>query len=266
MQTLNIAGYKFITLTDPEALRERLLELCLAFELKGTILLSPEGINISLAGQIHSISAFKNHLKTLPSFADMTFRESYSDQIPFKRLKVKVKKEIITFRQDQIHPETRRAPAILPKEFKQWLDENRDITILDTRNDYEVRFGTFKNAMHLAIDDFCDLAKESAKIPRNKPIVMFCTGGVRCEKAGLYLEEQGHEDVFQLEGGILNYFHEVGGEHYEGECFVFDERIALDPTLKTTGTRQCTSCNGPIPVYGACTTCSESTNLSRNIT
>ncbi len=265
MQTLNIAGYKFITLANLEVLRERLLEQCLSFELKGTILLSSEGINISLAGQIPSISAFKNHLKTLPAFADMTFRESYSDHIPFKRLKVKTKAEIITFRQNQIHPETRRSPAILPKELKQWLDDNRDITILDTRNDYEVRFGTFKNAMHLAIADFCDLAKASATIPRNKPIVMFCTGGVRCEKAGLYLEEQGYSNVFQLEGGILHYFHEVGGEHYEGECFVFDERIALDSTLKTTGTTQCTSCNGPIPAYGACTTCSESTHQSRNL-
>lgn len=238
MQILNIAGYKFIKLTNLDMLRDKLLEQCLDVELSGTILLSPEGINLSLAGRIANMSAFKTNLKTQPVFADMTFRESYSENIPFKRLKVKIKNEIITFRQDQIRPETRRAPAISPQEMKQWLDENRDITILDTRNDYEVRFGTFKNAMHLAIDDFCDLAKESPKIPRNKPIVMFCTGGVRCEKASLYLLDEGYSDVFQLEGGILNYFKEVGGEHYDGECFVFDERIALDPTLKSTGTTQ----------------------------
>jgi UPF0176 protein len=265
MQMLNIAGYKFINLMNLEVLRERLLEQCFACELRGTILISQEGINLNLAGHVEAISTFKNYLKSLSQFSDMTFRESYSDNIPFKRLKVKIKKEIITFRQNHIHPETRRSSAILPEELKQWLDENRDITILDTRNDYEVRFGTFKNAMHLAIDDFCDLTKESAKIPRNKPIVMFCTGGIRCEKVGLYLEEQGYSDVFQLEGGILNYFNKVGGKHYEGECFVFDERIALAPTLKTTGTTQCTSCNGPIPPYGACTTCSESTHQSRNL-
>lgn len=234
MQILNIAGYKFTPLTGLEVLRETLLEQCITLKLSGTILLSPEGINISLASPIADVVAFKGYLKTQMDFSDMTFRESYSDHIPFNRLKIKIKKEIITFGQDQLHPEIRRAPAISPQEMKQWLDEKRDITILDTRNDYEVRFGTFNNAMHLAIDDFSDLAKESAKIPRDKPIVMFCTGGVRCEKAGLYLLDEGYSNVFQLEGGILNYFKEVGGVHYEGECFVFDERIALNSALKST--------------------------------
>ncbi len=258
MQILHIAGYKFINLDNLESLREKLLAQCQPFG--GTILLSPEGININLAGQIEFIHEFKNFLKTQPAFADITFRESYSDAVPFKRLLVKIKKEIITFKQEHIHPETKRAPTISPQLLKQWLDENRDITMLDTRNKYEVQFGTFAKAMYLNIDDFSDLVKETADIPRNKPVVMFCTGGIRCEKAGLYLQEQGYTDVFQLEGGILNYFNEAGGKHYEGECFVFDERIALDSTLKSTGTRQCTSCGGPIPISSNCSTC-----LSRNL-
>lgn len=264
MQILNIAGYQFSALKELEALCVQLLEQCQTLELRGTILLSPEGINLSLAGLVANISKFKTHLLAKPLFANMTFRESYSETIPFKRLKVKCKKEIITFRQDQIRPEIKRAPAISPHEMKQWLDEQRDITVLDTRNDYEIRFGAFKNAMHLAIDDFCELAAESARIPRDKPIVMYCTGGVRCEKAGLYLLEQGYSNVFQLEGGILNYFNEIGGAHYEGECFVFDERIALDSTLKSTGTQQCVTCHGPVAHHSTCPICTSST-ISRNL-
>jgi UPF0176 protein len=264
MQILNIAGYKFIALANLEALRERLWEQCMTLNLKGTILLSPEGINISLAGEANLIIAFIHFINASDSFNDLTFRESFSEIIPFKRLKIKIKQEIITFKQSHITPQAKRAPAISPSEMKQWLDEHRDMTILDTRNDYEVQFGTFKNAMHLAIEDFCDLAKESPKIPRNKPIVMFCTGGIRCEKAALYLQSEGYSDVFQLEGGILNYFNDIGGEHYDGECFVFDERISLAPTLKATGTTQCTSCNGPI-FSATCKKCSESSNLSRNL-
>ena len=265
MQILHIAGYKFITLTNLEALREKMLEQCTLLHLNGTILLSLEGINISLAGDIESINAFKGFLGSEQLFADMTFRESLAENIPFKRLKVKIKPEIITFKQENICPATKRSPAISPKEMKQWLDEKRDITLLDTRNDYEVRFGTFDHAMHLGIDDFSDLVKLTTQIPRDKPIVMFCTGGIRCEKAALYLEKEGYSDVYQLEGGILNYFNDVGGEHYHGDCFVFDERIALDPSLKASGTTQCTACNGPIPPHGSCNTCSDSSHLSRNL-
>ena len=246
MQILNIAGYKFINLDNLERLREALFENCLA--LKGTILLSPEGINLTLAGEIQAIFAFTAYLKANPLFTDMTFRESYSDTVPFKRLKIKIKKEIITFRTPDIHPEKARGPSISPETLKQWLDEKRDITILDTRNDYEIRFGTFKEAVNLQINDFCEFSAAAKTLPQEKPIVMFCTGGVRCEKASLQLLKNGFPKVYQLEGGILNYFDKTDGAHYQGDCFVFDERISLNKDLLTTGTKQCCVCHGPVSI------------------
>ena len=254
MHILNIAGYIFTSLSDLEELRDGLLEQC--HPLKGTILLSPEGINLSLAGGITEIRAFQNYLKSMPSFSEMTFRESYSDIIPFKRLKVKIKKEIITFRSEDIHPEKERGQSILPETLKKWLDEKREFTLLDTRNDYEVRFGTFKNATHLKINDFCEFKEAAKAIPQDKPVVMFCTGGIRCEKASLQLLKTGFQEVYQLEGGILNYFAETKGAHYQGDCFVFDERVALNKDLLTTGSRQCLTCHGPIAMSDTlCPTC-----------
>lgn len=246
MQILNIAGYKFVSLEALPALRSHLLEKCESLELKGTILLSPEGINLSLAGPVHQIEACKAFLKEDARFADLTYRESRSDFVPFKRMKVKLKKEIITMRHPEVQPGSERAPDISPLEFKRWLDENRDITVLDTRNDYEVQFGTFRNAVNLHIDDFCEFPQAAEAVARDKPIVMFCTGGVRCEKAAIHLKNAGFSEVYQLDGGILNYFAEVGGAHYDGECFVFDERVAVDAKLQTTGTVQCLVCYGPV--------------------
>jgi UPF0176 protein len=256
MQTLNIAGYKFITLKELPMLQADFKQHCQALDLKGTILLSEEGININLAGPIGSMNVFKSQLSADSRFTDMTFRESYSVLPPFKRLKIKIKKEIITLRREEINPEKKRTQEISPKEFKQWLDEKRDIMILDTRNDYEVKFGTFNQATHLHINDFCEFIALSENLSKEKPIVMFCTGGIRCEKAGLHLSNKGFPYVYQLEGGILNYFAKVGGAHYNGECFVFDERIALDFSLQSTGSKQCQACHGPIkPLTSTCSTC-----------
>lgn len=235
-QIVNIAGYKFITLNELSSLRTHFLDFCLAHQLKGTILLSPEGINIFLAGFSQHINEFNSFLAADARFSDITFRISYSDTVPFKRLKVKLKKEIITFRQPDIAPVKQRAQSVSPEQFKQWLDDNHPVTILDTRNDFEIQFGTFNNAINLQINDFCEFTQAPGRIPSDKPIVMFCTGGIRCEKAALYLEQHGFDNVFQLEGGILNYFEKVGGVHYQGACFVFDERIALNSQLKSTTT------------------------------
>lgn len=246
MSIRNIAGYKFIPLSDLADLQASLLARCETLQLKGTVLLSAEGINLNLAGAEDKITDFKLFLKENSLFADMTFRESFSKDVPFDCLKIKIKNEIITFREPTVQAEKNSAPAISPHEFKHWLDENRDITVLDTRNDYEVRFGTFRNAVNLKIEDFSEFPKESAKISREKPIVMFCTGGIRCEKAALYLLQNGFENVYQLRGGILNYFSETGGAHFDGECFVFDKRIAVDANLQETGTQQCVKCEGPV--------------------
>lgn len=228
MSILNIAGYKFITLSDLEEWRDLLLGKVNHLQLKGTILLSTEGINLNLAGLPENIIKFKSFLLQNENFIDMTFRESYSDFPPFKRMRVKIKPEIITLRQPDIHPENQTAPALSPKEFKTWLDEERDMTILDTRNAYEIAFGTFKNAKNLHLEDFSEFPAAMKQIPRDKPIVMFCTGGIRCEKAALVMLNAGYSNVYQLQGGILNYFAEVGGDHYDGQCFVFDERVAVD--------------------------------------
>ena len=246
MQILNIAGYKFIPLHELNAIRVNLLKHCHLLALKGTILLSQEGININLAGTPEAITAFKEILNEEERFSHIQFHHTYSEFQSFKRLKVKLKKEIITLRKPEIKVSATRAPSISPETFKHWLDENHDITILDTRNEYEISFGTFKNALNLHIDDFTSFPNSISQISREKPVVMFCTGGIRCEKAALYLLSQGYQDVFQLEGGILGYFTAVGAKHYEGECFVFDERIALDSHLNATLTKQCQACENPI--------------------
>ncbi len=243
---LHIAGYKFIQLLDLVSLRDYFFECCKAEDLKGTILLSEEGININLSGLEANISAFKAVLRQRNDFADITFRESCTPTQPYKRLKIKFKKEIITLRQPDVAPLYTRAPSVTPEELKQWLDESRDVLLVDTRNDYEIRFGTFAGALNLRINNFGEFPDAINDLDKEKPVVMFCTGGIRCEKAAIYMLNNGHEKVYQLDGGILNYFAKVGGNHYDGECYVFDERTALDCHLSSIGTKQCVKCQGPI--------------------
>lgn len=246
MTILNIAGYKFIAIDDRETLRNHLLTECNALSLHGTILLSPEGINVSLAGAPDKIAAFLTTLRADDRFTDMSFHQSYSETVPFKFMKVKLKKEIITMRKPDADPLPGRAPHISPADFKQWMDEKRDIIVLDTRNDYEYRFGTFDGAVNLHIADFGEFPEACKSITQDKPIVMFCTGGVRCEKAAIYMRDQGYQEVYQLDGGILGYFKQMGGAHWHGDCFVFDDRIALDPALQPTKSVQCGCCQGPV--------------------
>jgi UPF0176 protein len=247
MLITHIAGYKFISLRDLSDLSERLMQQCTLLSCKGTILLSAEGININIAAEPAHVAVFKKFLRADERFADLTFRESQSQTPPFRFMRVKIKKEIITMKRPEVRPETQRATAISPAELKQWLDDKRDITILDTRNEYEVRFGTFANAQHFQLQDFSEFPDNAAQLQPHKPVVMFCTGGIRCEKAALHLLNVGFPEVYQLEGGILNYFAQVGGDHFSGECFVFDNRVAVNAELKQTGTRQCLQCQGPIP-------------------
>jgi UPF0176 protein len=227
MQIHHIAGYKFVSLQDIETLRGDFLERCQQLKLKGTILLSAEGININLSGETESIQTFISYLTCNPHFADMTFRHTHTDTQPYQRMKIKLKKEIITLRQPNVEPGKTRAPSISPDTFKKWLDEKRDITVLDTRNDYEIEMGAFENAVNLQLTNFCEFASSLNDIPRDKPIVMYCTGGIRCEKAAVHLMNEGYNDVYQLDGGILHYFEKVGHAHYQGECYVFDERESL---------------------------------------
>ena len=245
----NIAAYKFLPLTDLRSLRTRLQTLCKESDLKGTILLSHEGINLFVAGGAAGIERLLGELRSWPGLEDLQPKLSQNDHQPFRRMLVRLKKEIIAFGVEGIDPAHRTSPKLAAKELKQWLDEGRPVTLLDTRNDYEVKLGTFRNALPIGIDHFRDFPQAAAQLPpelKKQTIVMFCTGGIRCEKAGPYLEREGFESVYQLDGGILKYFEEVGGEHYDGECFVFDQRVGLDPSLHETSSSQCFNCQSPL--------------------
>jgi len=246
---VNIAAYKFVELTDLRTLRARMLALCRSWELKGTILLSVEGINLFVAGTAENIEKLLAEFRSLPGLSDLTPKYSETEHQPFTRMLVRLKKEIIAFGVPGIEPAKRTSPKLKAQELKQWLDEGRPVTLLDTRNDYEVKLGTFKNALPIGIDHFRDFPKAVEKLPaqlKEQPIVMFCTGGIRCEKAGPFMEGQGFKQIFQLDGGILKYFEECGGAHYHGECFVFDQRVGLDPSLHETESTQCYRCQTPL--------------------
>ena len=247
----NIAAYKFTALPDIRALRSRLLALCRSWGLRGTILLSAEGINLFVAGGREPIEWLLAELRSLPGLADLPVKFSETEHQPFRKMLVRIKKEIIAFDVEGIHPAQRTSPKLAAKELKQWLDEGRPVTLLDTRNDYEVKLGTFRNARAIGIDHFRNFPEAVRQLPpewKEQTIVMFCTGGIRCEKAGPFMEREGFKNIFQLEGGILKYFEEAGGAHYDGECFVFDQRVGLDPSLQETESTQCFRCQTPLTV------------------
>jgi len=237
---LNVAAYRFVAIADPAAVAEWLRGLAEARELKGSVLVAAEGINLFLAGQAKDVHGLMEDLGRDLRFLGMTPKFSHSHSRPFRRLRVKVKREIISFSGRIRTPDASRAPGVSPLTLRDWLrqghdDAGRELVLLDTRNQQEVAFGSFKQAIKLPIDRFTQLpeALEAHRDAlRGKAVVSFCTGGIRCEKAAPWMAEAGYGDVLQLEGGILAYFEQVGGEAYEGGCFVFDERVVLDPDLQ----------------------------------
>ena len=246
---INISVYKFTPLTELIPLRDRLRRLTAEIELRGTILLSPEGINLFVAGSRHAVGTLLKTLHGVPGLEDLNPKESTSEEQPFNRMLVKIKKEIIAFGIEGIDPARRPTAKLAAKTLKQWLDEGRPLTLLDTRNDYEIRMGTFQNAQAAHIDHFREFPDAVRKFPetlKDQPIIMFCTGGIRCEKAGPFMEKAGFTNVHQLEGGILKYFEECGGAHYQGECFVFDRRVGVDPQLRETNSVLCYNCQLPL--------------------
>ena len=246
---LNIAGYKFVAIPDRDNLRQPFKEKCDSLNLKGTILLSYEGINIFVAGLESNIVVFRDWVVEDQRFKDIPFKESNSDSQPFNRMNVRLKNEIISVglpNFDRIDSEEGR---IFPNELHDRLSNNEDIVLLDTRNTYETRLGSFQNSIELGIRTFRAFPEAVANMDeslKDKQIVMFCTGGVRCEKASVIMRDAGFTNVRQLEGGILGYFQEVGGAHWDGECFVFDKRVALKPDLTETGTTVCFACREPL--------------------
>ena len=245
----NIAGYRFVDLDDRDALQSRLRSLCVDLGLKGTVLLAPEGINFFLAGRSTSIDAFIDDLEKDKRFADIPLKVSFTDYQPFNRMNVRKKNEIISVGLDHIRPAEMTGEEIEPTDFKAMLDAGEPVHVLDTRNDYELRVGTFENAIDLNIRTFRAFPEAIERLPaamKDEPVVMFCTGGIRCEKASAIMMEAGFTNVKQLKGGVLGYFESVGGDHWNGDCFVFDQRVAVNPSLKETDVVVCFACREPL--------------------
>jgi RluA family pseudouridine synthase len=250
-QFINVAAYKFVALDQLTERRASLLSMCKSLQLKGTILLSSEGINLFLAGSEQNMRSFLDSLRAQIEFSDLEVKESTSDHQPFSRMLVRLKKEIISMGVPEVVPQVQTSPKISAKQLKDWLDQGKQLTLLDTRNDYEYQIGSFENSVLLPIDHFRQFPEAVDNLPQDlkeQPIVMFCTGGIRCEKAGPLMEAKGFKQIYQLDGGILKYFEECGGAHYRGDCFVFDKRVALDPQLKETGLAQCFHCQAILSI------------------
>ena len=248
MTVLNIAAYRFVALPDPGALVEPLRERAAALTLRGTVIVASEGVNLFLAGDGAAIDAFIAFLASdarmvdvdgRPAFAHLTIKRSTSATQPFRKLRVKQKPEIVTLRRPEIRPAAARAPVVSPETLRTWLaqghdDDGRAVVLLDTRNAFEFDEGAFVGARHLGLerfDAFPEAIDRHLDDWRDETVVTYCTGGIRCETAALYMRQQGFARVHQLDGGILGWFERIGDAHWRGDCFVFDERLALKPDL-----------------------------------
>ena len=242
MPILNLAAYRFSPVADPQSTRRTLEAAGSALGVKGTILVTPEGLNAFFAGEAAPCREMLDCLRKVPGFETLHAKESWSARVPFKRFKVKVKKEIIRMDHPTIRPAAQRAPVIDAQTLAQWLDRGHDdagqpVVMLDTRNDFEVDVGKFANAIDWRISKFTEFpqaVRAHRAALEGKTVVSYCTGGIRCEKAALYMHELGLTNVLQLDGGILKYFAETDGRHWQGECFVFDERAALATDLSAS--------------------------------
>ena len=241
---LNVSAYRFVALADPEAWRERIRAQAAAAGLKGTVLLAGEGINLFLAGAPGPLRAMLDWLRSFEPYAGLDAKESWSDAVPFRRLLVKVKAEIIRMNAPAIRPDAGRAASVDARTLARWLDagvddDGREVVTLDTRNAFEVDAGRFRGALDWGLARFTEfperLAQRSAELA-GKTVVSYCTGGIRCEKAAILMAQAGVERVLQLDGGILRYFEQTDGRHFEGNCFVFDQRESLDVTLSPAQT------------------------------
>ena len=243
---LNVAAYRFVDLDRLPDRRARLREAGERLGIRGTILLAPEGINLFLSAPEADLREFLDDLRKDEAFAGLSPRESWSQRVAFARYLVRLKQEIITFRRPGVRPNAGRAPAVSPSDLKRWLeagrdDEGRPVVLVDTRNAFEAAVGTFRGALDLGLTSFTDLP-EAIEHHRTAlaghRVVTFCTGGIRCEKAALAMAEDGIEHVVQLDGGVLGWFESQGGEHWDGELFVFDRRVAITPALAEGSWRQ----------------------------
>ncbi len=239
-RVLNVSAYRFVPLDGLDELRQAIESAAASRGLLGTVLLAEEGINLFLAGDPKAVHDFVAWLRQDQRFADIEAKESPSDAVPFGKLRVKVKPEIIRMNHPAIRPQAQRAAAVSAATLDRWLaqghdDDGHEVVTLDTRNAFEVDEGRFRGAIDWRIDKFSDFpaaALAHREELRGKTVVSYCTGGIRCEKAALYMADVGIERVVQLDGGILKYFEETGGTHFDGHCFVFDARRGVDADLQ----------------------------------
>ncbi|MBE9076662.1 rhodanese-related sulfurtransferase [Romeria aff. gracilis LEGE 07310] len=268
MSTLVTTFYKFTPLDDYRQLQAPLQALCEAEALKGTILLAPEGINATLAGHRAAIDQVLKTLRLDPRLADLETRESFASEPPFGQMKVKLRREIVSFGQPTVDPSQRTGTAVPPQQWNQLISDPA-VTVIDTRNDFEVAVGSFKGAQNpktASFQDFVEYARQLDPV-QHKQIAMFCTGGIRCEKASAYLLSQGFDTVYQLQGGILNYLAEVpeSDSLWQGECFVFDQRVAVGHRLEPGSYQLCRDCGQPVPISAPiCPHCAAAVEQSRD--
>lgn len=249
-ETVVCALYKFVTLADYARLRQPLLDYMLAHEVRGTLLLAREGINGTVAGTRGAIDGLLAHLQADERLNPLDTKESYTATPPFLRSRVKLKKEIVTMGVEDIDPRQSAGTYVKPADWNALISDP-EVLLVDTRNDYEVQVGSFKDAVNpqtTSFREFPEYVKNTLDPQKHKKVAMFCTGGIRCEKSTAYLREQGFEEVYHLEGGILRYLEEVPQEQslWQGECFVFDERVTVNHQLEKGNYDQCHACRMPI--------------------
>jgi UPF0176 protein len=244
--------YKFVKLSDYAAWQQPLLRYCQAHQLKGTIVLAAEGINGSLAGSPERIDSLLACLRSDPRLKDLEHKQAWVNAPPFERMKVKLKKEIVPLGIPHIDPSLRSGTYVKPQDWNRLLSDP-DVLLIDTRNEYEVTVGSFKGAHNPQIDsfrEFPDYVRSHLDPGQHRRVALFCTGGIRCEKASAFMLEQGFEEVYQLQGGILKYLEEVPSQDslWQGECFVFDQRVAVDQQLAVGSFLMCKACGHPVSV------------------
>ena len=244
------ALYKFVTLDNHAALREPLQSMMEAAHIRGTLLLASEGINGTVAGSATAIAELKTWFEQDVRFSGIDYKESLSAEQPFYRTKVKLKQEIVTMGVEGIDPLRVVGTYVAPKDWNALISDP-EVILVDTRNDYEVEIGTFKGALNPNTEsfrEFPEYVKNNLDANKHKKVAMFCTGGIRCEKSTAYLKEQGFAEVYHLHGGILKYLEEVPAEEslWEGECFVFDNRVTVDHQLQPGQYQLCSACRAPL--------------------
>lgn len=249
-KTLVVAYYKFVTLTDFKERRAPLLEVCEKNGVKGTILLAAEGLNSTMAGPEEGIEAVLGYLQSDPAIGTLTVKRSYTDEPPFYRMKVKLKEEIVRLGLPSVNPNDQVGEYVSPDKWNELISDP-DVVLVDTRNDYEVEIGTFEGAIDpktKSFREFPEYVKNELGDKKDKPIAMFCTGGIRCEKSTSYLLKEGFTKVYHLDGGILNYLENVDAKEskWKGDCFVFDNRVTVNHNLEEGDFDQCHACRHAI--------------------